>query len=167
MIADQIVKSCSRDRGRPSLCYTHNLCKIEGILSQRPKRIWLLTMIIFTLNPILDAFLVGKELSRAIRWFSPSLHHPPPPPCPTMLVWPTCNHHPFNKYLSMFAFFALKSPTPSFVHFNRNTKKYDSQLQSAIFQTLATTTTTCSGASATCPSGYTKDSDGTKCYIRR
>lgn len=26
---------------------------------------------------------------------------------------------------------------------------------------------TCSGSTATCPSGYTKDSDGTKCYILR
>merc|ERR1712013_42044 len=26
---------------------------------------------------------------------------------------------------------------------------------------------TCSGSTATCPSGYTSDSDGTKCYILR
>jgi len=33
--------------------------------------------------------------------------------------------------------------------------------------TTPSTTTTCSGSAATCPTGYTKDSDGTKCFIRR
>ena len=127
-------------------------------------------IIIFTLNNH-SRCISGRKLDQQIHWwvffFSPSWSFPsslaglaplqPPPPPLQQVTFKLCFCN----------FFALKTPTPSLVHFNRNSKSDDMQLESTTHHTSATTTTTCSGASATCPTGYTKDSDGTKCYIRR
>ena len=65
-------------------------------------------MIIFTFKiTIPDVFLVEKELGRASGLFSRS--SPASFPKRPLLVWSpcNCNHHPFNKYLSLFLSFLL------------------------------------------------------------
>ena len=150
-----------------ALSFLHLLIFVRSI---KQKGIWLLIIIISTLNNN-SRCISCQKLDQQSHWwvffFSPSWWFPsslaglaplqPPPPPLQQVTFKLCFCN----------FFALKTATPSVVHSNRNTKSNDMQLESATHHTSATTTTTCSGASATCPTGYTKDSDGTKCYIRR